>query len=129
MKRNPGGNFTAPAKIHQIIKLHAPVFPRTKRFDGAVCQRAGGIRDNEVQIDADGPPKPPAGITGTQRAVKREKIRQRRIVDDITFCALQLIAEGLLAVGRNPDIQPPAAEAEGQLERIQDAITVFCAQD
>jgi len=87
-----------------------------------LIQRARTIRDDKVQVDADGAAEPPAGVAGADGTVEREQIRKRRAVGRLAERALQAAAEGMPAVRRRPYLQAPAAEAKRHFDGIEHAL-------
>ena len=128
LKRDIGRNFLTPAEIHQVRKFHAVVFRITEGLDGAVCKGEGVIRYDKIHVNPDGATKTATGITCPHGAVKREKIGQRSVIFDIAMRTGQTVAEGIVSIRPQPDIQSPGAEAEGQLKGIQDPFFVCGAQ-
>ena len=74
-KGQVGGDLLPATKIYQI-KILGTI--DTPRFDRTLAQRQPGVGNDQIQIDPDGPAKPPTLRAGPQSAVEGKEVRCRR---------------------------------------------------
>jgi len=123
------GDLLLAAEGGQVPELHAAVLPPAKGLDGPLREGQGCVGDDQVEVDADGAAEAPAGVAGADRAVEREQVRQRGAVGDLAEGALQAAAEGVVPARRHPQVQPAAAEAEGELDGIEHTLLLVGPED
>jgi hypothetical protein len=116
LKRGMCWDFGAPAKGHHIVKFYAVIRRISPRFNSPVRQGTPGIRDDEIQINVNGPAKPPACLARANRAVKREEIGDWFAVLDFAVRAFKSVAECKVSdstpVLPYPQIQTASPKAE-----------------
>lgn len=120
LERDVHGDSLPGAESHQIFGFH-PI--RAEGFDRPPAQRQPPVRNDQVQIHADGPAETPALRARAERAVEGKKVgcgRGKRKAR-IAVGAAEVRAETFHRVGQNDDRGVAVPGMEGGGEGIRDA--------
>ncbi len=127
MKRLIRGNSLSLAEFQEPAR--SPLLGRP-RLDRSFAQGLCRVRNDEVHIDIDDPPKPATVLTGSERTVKREEIGDWIIVRELAVGAMIEIAKRLPfpLIVHPVKAELALAEMERLLQGVDDSFFCVCTK-